>query len=77
MYATPIVYPLSQIPDNYKFLYYINPVSAPIELFRVALYGVGYVPVSMAVSSVAISIVSVIIGLTVFTKNERSFIDVA
>jgi lipopolysaccharide transport system permease protein len=77
MYATPIVYPLSQIPQNFKWLYYINPVSAPIEFFRVSFYGAGYVPPAMILSSVIISVFAIAFGLIVFNRNERTFIDVA
>lgn len=77
MYATPIVYPLSQAPARFSWVFYVNPVSAPIELFRVLFYGAGNVPVSMIVSSVLMSIVFLVYGLVIFTKNERNFIDVA
>jgi ABC-type polysaccharide/polyol phosphate export systems, permease component len=77
MYATPIVYPLSQIPKNYAWVFYVNPVSAPIELFRVFFYGAGYVPPAMIISSACISLVCLIFGLVIFTRNQRTFIDVA
>ena len=41
MYATPIVYPLSQVPEKYRIIMELNPVSAPVEAFRAAAYGVG------------------------------------
>lgn len=77
MYATPIVYPLSQIPKAYSWVFYVNPVSAPIELFRVFFYGAGYVPPLMIASSVAMSLVFLFLGLIAFGKGERTFIDVA
>lgn len=77
MYATPIVYPLSQIPGKYSWLFYVNPVSAPIELFRVFFYGAGYVPPAMILSSVGMSIVFLCLGLITFNQGERTFIDVA
>jgi len=75
MYATPIVYPLSQVPFQYKYLYYINPVSAPIELFRVLLFQKGFVPFNMIITSITFSILSLFIGLLIFNHNERNFID--
>jgi len=77
MYATPIVYPLSQIPKKYSLLFYINPVSAPIELFRVWFYGVGFVPMAMIISSVVMAIIFLFLGLISFNQGERTFIDVA
>ena len=43
MYATPVVYPLSEIPQNLTWLFYTNPASAPIEFFRVCFFRVGFV----------------------------------
>ncbi|WSH02328.1 ABC transporter permease [Rhizobium ruizarguesonis] len=39
MYGTPIVYAFSQIPENYRWIYYINPMTTPVQLFRQALFG--------------------------------------
>jgi len=77
MYATPIVYPLSQVPKQYAWLFYVNPVSAPIELFRVWFYGAGHVPPTMILSSVVMTVVFFYLGLITFNKGERTFIDVA
>lgn len=77
MYATPIVYPLSQIPVKYSWVFYVNPVSAPIEIFRVWFYGAGYVPPAMIFSSIAMSILFLCLGLITFNQGERTFIDVA
>lgn len=75
MYVTPIVYPLSQVPTQYKWLYYINPVSAPIELFRIVSFGKGFVPFNMILTSVIVSVISLFFGLIIFNHNERNFID--
>ncbi len=76
MYATPIVYPMSQVPAKYKWIMEINPVSAPIEAFRAAVYGVGGTSVgSMAISIVA-TLVVLFLGLILFNHNERTFVDV-
>ncbi len=77
MFATPIVYPLSQIPAKFAWVFYVNPVSAPIELFRVIFYGAGYVPKEMIVSSIVMSLIFLFWGLISFNKGERTFIDVA
>jgi lipopolysaccharide transport system permease protein len=76
MYVTPVVYPLSQVPERFYFFFYINPVSAPMELFRIWFYGIGHVPLAMTVSSIAITVSMVFFGLVLFTNNERTFMDV-
>ena len=75
MYVTPIVYPLSQVSTQYKWLYYINPVSAPIELFRIVSFGKGFVPFNMILTSIIVSVISLFFGLIIFNHNERNFID--
>jgi len=76
MYVTPVVYPLSQVPQKYRVLFYINPVSAPVELFRIWFYGVGEVSFTMVLTSVIITVMVVLIGLILFNRNERTSMDV-
>ena len=76
MYATPIVYPLSEAPQKFWWVFYINPMSAPIELFRIWFYGAGNVPPSMIVISIAETIAFMFFGLVLFNRNERTFVDV-
>lgn len=76
MYATPVVYPLSQIPEKYRWLMGLNPVTAPIEAFRAAFYGVGGPTPGMMWISVAMTVVFLGLGLVLFNHNERTFVDV-
>ena len=76
MYATPIVYPLSQSPEKFKWVFYINPMSAPVELWHMWLYGAGSLPPNMALLSLAETLVFLFFGLVLFTHNERTFVDV-
>ena len=76
MYATPVVYPISQIPKRFSWVLYANPVSVPIELFRVWFYGAGAVTFGVACISIAETILLLFLGLIMFNQNERNFIDV-
>ncbi|GHT83578.1 transport permease protein [Spirochaetia bacterium] len=76
MYATPVVYPLSEIPQRFSWVNFVNPVSAPIELFRIWFFGAGSVPHAMILSSLGITVVLLILGLILFNQNEQNFIDV-
>jgi lipopolysaccharide transport system permease protein len=76
MYATPVVYPLSQIPERFRWVGFVNPVCAPMELFRIWFFGAGTVPVEMIWSSVGLTIALVSFGLILFNQNEQNFIDV-
>lgn len=76
MYITPIVYPLSQIEnETARSLLMLNPATAPIELFRYALLGQGTVSVfALAISGVFTVIVAVL-GIMIFNKVEKTFMD--
>jgi lipopolysaccharide transport system permease protein len=76
MYATPIVYPLSQVPEKYRWIMGINPMTAPIEASRVGLYGVGGTSPAMLWSSIFITIALLFFGLILFNRNEQTFVDV-
>jgi lipopolysaccharide transport system permease protein len=76
MYATPVVYPISEIPQRFNWLVYANPVCAPIELFRLWFFGTGTVDRYMIFLSLGITILLVITGLILFNQNEQNFIDV-
>lgn len=76
MYATPIVYPLSQLGDGLmKTLLMLNPVTAPVEIFRYALLGKGTICSVYLLISIVFTILVAIFGIIVFNKVERTFMD--
>ena len=76
MYATPVIYPLSQLSDGWmKTLIQINPITQPIELFRNALLGKGTFDPLFYGSSWAFTIIVMVFGIMVFNKVERTFMD--
>jgi len=76
MYATPVVFPLSEIPQRFMWIAFLNPVSAPIELFRLWFFGAASVDGYMILSSLGITVLLVFAGLIMFNRNEQTFIDV-
>lgn len=75
MYITPVVYPISQTGGMFRYLMMVNPVSAPVELFRYALLGVGVInPISL-IWSVVFAFLVVFFGIMIFNKVERTFMD--
>ena len=76
MYATPIIYPISQLGDGWmKKVIMLNPVTAPVELFRYAVLGQGVIMPQYLALSVIITIAIVIIGIIIFNKVEKTFMD--
>lgn len=76
MYATPIVYPLSMVPERWKTLYALNPTVGMIEGFRWALLGHGTLDVTALFLSAAVIVASLFGGLVWFRRAERSFADI-
>ncbi|MCR5080892.1 MAG: ABC transporter permease [Treponema sp.] len=76
MYATPVVYPLSELPAKFSWLAYANPMCAPIEFFRITFYGAGHLEPSVILTSLGITVAVAFGGLVLFTRNERNFVDV-
>ncbi len=76
MYATPVVYPLSEAPERFRWVFTVNPMCAPIELFRIMFYGAGSLPLGMIAASLCSTAAILFLGLILFTRNERTFVDV-
>ena len=76
MYGTPVVYPLSQLPQGWmRTAALLNPVTAPVELFRLILLGEGmFVPASY-VWSLAFTVLVSFLGVVVFNWVEKTFLD--
>lgn len=74
-YGSPIAYGLGLIPEKVMFLYMLNPVTPIITTFRYAMFGFGYFNLGVYLLSWAISLVLFFIGLILFSKIERTFMD--
>jgi len=75
MYGTPIVYPLTEIPDKWKLLFILNPMTAIVETFRYSFIGKGGVSALYLIISVIMTIILLIIGLLLFSRVEKNFMD--
>ena len=75
MYATPIVYPLSLVPDRLKWFVSVNPCVGIIEGFKFIFTGAGGIHWDLLLYSLIFTIVVNLIGVVVFKRTEKSFID--
>lgn len=77
MYATPVVYPMTQLNNTgvLQRIMMFNPMTAPMELFRKIMLGVGSVSTVSIASSVIFTIAALAAGVLVFNRVERTFID--
>ncbi len=74
MYATPVIYPLSAIPEKYRWLIRLNPMTAPIEAFRAAFLG-GRPPYTDLAVSAVMTAALLVLGVVMFNKVEKTFMD--
>lgn len=75
MFATPVLYPSSIIPKNFKVLFELNPLTGIFECFRYGFFGTNNFEFKMLLSSTIISFLILIIGTLIFNKVEKDFID--
>lgn len=75
MYASPIVYPLSVLPQRWRFWASLNPIAPIVEAFRHACLGAGTVDPPMLACSALEIMVILTIGILLFNRIERTFMD--
>lgn len=75
MYGTTVIYPLSAAPAKYKSIIELNPMTGIIEAFRYAFLGKGEFSVWSISYSVLVTIIVLFIGVIIFNKTEKNFVD--
>jgi len=75
MYATPVIYPVSSIPEKWQWIARINPVTPIIEAFRFAFLGAGSADWGMLAYSGGFTALVFVVGLMIFNRVEKTFID--
>jgi lipopolysaccharide transport system permease protein len=76
MYLSPVIYPVSMVPDPLKFIYQLNPMTGVIQGFRWALLGSESAPGLTFYLSIGIVILGVISGAYIFRRTERTIVDI-
>lgn len=77
MYATPVVYAMSMIPERWQTLYQFNPLVGVVNGFRWALLGTGEPPGPTFIISVLIFVPVLVFGAHTFRRAERNIVDIA
>jgi len=75
MYATPVIYPVSSIPERFQWIILANPMTSIVEAFRYAFLGAGSVNSMQLLYSFGFMVVIVMIGITIFNRVEQTFMD--
>ena len=75
MFVTPVVYPISIVPEKYQILVALNPMTSVVELFRYMTLGVSSIQPIHIVISIFITLVVFVLGVMSFNKTEKNFMD--
>ncbi len=75
MYLTPVVYPISEVPEIIRPIILINPLSAIVQNYKYALLGVGSFEMGYWMISIGVTIVLFFAGVMLFNKVEKTFMD--
>jgi lipopolysaccharide transport system permease protein len=75
MYATPIVYPLSQVPEKYRWIANLNPMTQVIETFKYALLGAGTLSLTGWIYTLTLTLTLLYTGTLIFQRTERTVVD--
>jgi lipopolysaccharide transport system permease protein len=75
MFASPVIYPLSKVPDKYKWIIALNPMTSIIESFRYGWLGIGSFSWSGLLYSFVVMVIVLIAGIIIFNQAEKNAID--
>ena len=75
MYATPVIYPVSSIPERFQWIILANPMTSIVEAFRYAFLGAGDANLGHLVYSFGFMLVVVVVGSIIFNRVEQTFMD--
>jgi lipopolysaccharide transport system permease protein len=74
-YVTPVIYPVEKVPEPYRSLLVINPMTAVVEGFRWSLLGITAPDVRVLVGSTIFALLLFVVGLFIFRRSERTIVD--
>ncbi len=75
MYATPVIYPLSTMPADKQWIFQLNPMTSVVETFKYSVLGVGTFSWFWLAYSFCFMILLMLIGIVIFNRVEKSFMD--
>lgn len=75
MYATPVVYPFTQIPQKYHWFFHLNPMTAPVESIRQVMFGTPGVGLSIWVANLVVTTALLVAGVILFSRAESLAMD--
>ena len=75
MYATPVIYPLSTMPADKRWIFYLNPMTSIIETFKYGSVGSGIFSWGWLLYSFIFMAAVLLVGVIIFNRVEKNFMD--
>ncbi|TXB63791.1 ABC transporter permease [Phaeodactylibacter luteus] len=75
MYATPVIYPVSTVPEKYRFVVLLNPIAPIVENFKYGLLGSGSFNLTGLLYAAGFALVFLFLGIVLFNRVEKTFMD--
>lgn len=75
MYGSAIIYPLSEVPEQYRWIVELNPIVPIVEAFKYGFLGKGTISMVSVAQSFSISIIIFLLGVLIFNRVEKTFMD--
>jgi lipopolysaccharide transport system permease protein len=75
MYATPVIYPVSELPEKYRMHIQLNPLTHIVEGFKYMFFGEGIISYYGLLYSLIFTVVLLLLGIVIFNKTEKTFMD--
>jgi lipopolysaccharide transport system permease protein len=75
LYATPVIYPISRVPEAWQWAIWLNPMAPIVEFFKAVLLGAGTINIPAYAISVCVTVVLFFAGMMIFQRTERDFVD--
>jgi lipopolysaccharide transport system permease protein len=75
MYITPVIYPLSNVPESYRWVIAMNPMAGLVETFKWGMLGIGQPPGGHLAYSIVATAVALMAGVWFFTSSEAGSVD--
>jgi lipopolysaccharide transport system permease protein len=76
LYISPVALSMDNVPEKYRWVFWLNPLSGPLEAIRWSLLGEGLLSFSALAYAITAASAILCVGLAVFKRQERSFADV-
>jgi len=75
LYATPVIYPLSRVPERWRWVAAFNPMTAPTEALKRMFLGAGEIGAGAVTISAGVTLLLFVTGVVVFNRAQKTFVD--